>query len=154
MGFFGTPAGGAGLHGCLEMGASVVALCSDDHHKKNLNLCMLQRAVESMVSATSVVFKEESLRLRSIQLNLLKDETAKGDDADGEPPKETQKDKKEKKDKREKKDKKQKDHKKDKKDKKDKKNKKDTKEEDSSSSSRSSASNDSSSPPPKKKAKS
>ena len=29
--FHGTPAGGAGVHGCLEAGCSVVALCYDDY---------------------------------------------------------------------------------------------------------------------------
>ena len=91
---FGTPAGGAGLHGCLEMGLSVVALCSDDHHRDVLNRCMLERAVEAMVSQTTVVFRDDSLRTWSVQLNLAKeDEAAKGDDDD--PPKKTKKDKKE-----------------------------------------------------------
>ena len=54
---FGTPAGGAGLHGCLEMGLSVVALCSDDHHRDVLNRCMLERAVEAMVSQTNRGFQ-------------------------------------------------------------------------------------------------
>ena len=91
---FGTPAGGAGMRGCLEMGLSVVALCSDDHHRDVLNRCMLERAVEAMVSQTTVVFRDDSLRTWSVQLNLAKeDEAAKGDDDD--PPKKTKKDKKE-----------------------------------------------------------
>ena len=91
---FGTPAGGAGIHGCLEMGLSVVALCSDDHHRDVLNRCMLERAVEAMVSQSTAVFRDDSLRTWSVQLNLAKeDEAAKGDDDD--PPKETKKDKKE-----------------------------------------------------------
>ena len=91
---FGTPAGGAGIHGCLEMGLSVVALCSDDHHRDVLNRCMLERAVEAMVSQTTVVFRDDSLRTWSIQLNLAaKDDAAKGDDDDADPPKETKKDK-------------------------------------------------------------
>ena len=32
---YGTPAGGAGLQGCLEMGCSVVALCYDERHRKH-----------------------------------------------------------------------------------------------------------------------
>ena len=71
---FGTPAGGAGIHGCLEMGLSVVALCSDDHHRDVLNRCMLERAVEAMVSQTTVVFRDDSLRTWSIQQNLAKDD--------------------------------------------------------------------------------
>ena len=34
--YYGTPAGGAGIHGCIEMGCSVLALCYDEHHRKNL----------------------------------------------------------------------------------------------------------------------
>ena len=140
---FGTPAGGAGLHGCLEMGLSVVALCSDDHHQKVLGRCMLERAVEHMISQTTQVFKDDDLHSRSIHLNLAKGDAPKGDDEDGEP-KETRKDNKEKKkNKREKKNRKEKDHKKD---------KNDTNEEDSSAS-RSSSSSDSSSQPPKKRPK-
>ena len=57
---FGTPAhprGGAGMRGCLEMGLSVVALCSEDHHRDVLNRCMLERAVEAMVSQTNRGFQ-------------------------------------------------------------------------------------------------
>ena len=43
---FGTPAGGAGMHGCL-----------DDHHRDVLNRCMLERAVEAMVSQTNRGFQ-------------------------------------------------------------------------------------------------
>ena len=34
--YFGTPAGGAGMQGCLEMGSSVMALCFDGHHRQHL----------------------------------------------------------------------------------------------------------------------
>ena len=34
--FHGTPAGGAGVHGCLEVGCSVVALRYDEHHRTHL----------------------------------------------------------------------------------------------------------------------
>ena len=62
---FGTPAGGAGMHGCL-----------DDHHRDVLNRCMLERAVEAMVSQTTVVFRDDSLRTWSVQLNLAKEDDA------------------------------------------------------------------------------
>ena len=58
----GTPAGGAGIHGCFEMGCSVVALCYDDHHRIHLQNFWVQRAVEAMASGTTLVFKEEALQ--------------------------------------------------------------------------------------------
>ena len=54
---------------------------------------MLERAVEAMVSQTTVVFRDDSWRTWSMQLNLAKDDAAKGDDDDADPPKETKKDK-------------------------------------------------------------
>ena len=74
--FHGTPAGGAGIHGCLEAGASVVALCYDEHHETNLQKACLERAVEAMVSGTTLVFKDEDLQARSAELNLFKPEKA------------------------------------------------------------------------------
>ena len=68
--FLGTPAGGAGILGSLEMGASVVALCYDEHHRLHLEKCVLERAVEAMVSGASMVFKDDALQARSSQLNL------------------------------------------------------------------------------------
>jgi hypothetical protein len=68
--FYGTPAGGAGVHGCLEAGCSVVALCYDEHHRTHLKKFFLERAVEAMVTGTTQVFKDEALLARSIQLNL------------------------------------------------------------------------------------
>ena len=66
----GTPAGGAGIHGCFEMGSSVVALCYDEHHREHLEKFLLQRAVESMVSGMSMVFKDSVLQARSAELHL------------------------------------------------------------------------------------
>ena len=66
----GTPAGGAGVHGCLEAGASVVALCYDPHHKEHLQKFVLERSVEALVSGGTMVFKNEDLAARSIELNL------------------------------------------------------------------------------------
>ena len=151
---FGTPAGGAGMHGCLEMGTSVVALCSDDHHREVLNRCMMERAVETMVVGATVVFKDDNLRTSAIYLNLAPETPKKGDDEDFETPKkETKKDKKDKKEdnKKDKKDQKKgkKDHKDQKKDKKDKKKASSS----SSSSKETSASSDSTSPTKKKKTK-
>ena len=68
--FHCTPAGGAGIHGCLEMGCSVVALCYDEHHRTHLQTFLLQRAVEAMVSGQTLMFKDEDLQARSIELNL------------------------------------------------------------------------------------
>ena len=68
--FHGTPAGGAGVHGCLEAGCSVVALCFDEHHRFHLQQFLSERAVEAMVSGTTQVFKDETLQARSIELKL------------------------------------------------------------------------------------
>ena len=68
--FHGTPAGGAGVHGCLEAGCSVVALCYDEHHREHLQKFFLERAVEAMVTGTTLVFKDDVLQARSIQLKL------------------------------------------------------------------------------------
>ena len=66
----GTPAGGAGLQGCLEAGCSVVLLCFDEHHRTHVSRFILERAVESMVTGATLVFKDEGLRARSIDLKL------------------------------------------------------------------------------------
>ena len=71
---FGTPSGGAGIHGCLESGTSVVALCFDDHHRTHLMRFLKERAVEAMVTGTTLVFKDETLRQRSIALDLCKED--------------------------------------------------------------------------------
>ena len=68
--FFGTPAGGAGIHGCLEAGCSVVALCYNDHHRTHLQKFLMQRAVEALVSGTTSVFTDQALQARSSQLKL------------------------------------------------------------------------------------
>jgi hypothetical protein len=66
----GTPAGGAGVHGCLETGCSVVALCYDEHHQTHLKKIFLERAVQALVSGTTQVFKDEALLARSIELKV------------------------------------------------------------------------------------
>ena len=68
--FHGTPAGGAGVCGCLEAGCSVVALCYDEHHRTHLIPLIEQRFVESTVNGTSMVFKDDALQARSVQLTL------------------------------------------------------------------------------------
>ena len=76
--YFGTPAGGAGIHGCIEMGSSVVALCYDEHHKKNLGPFLVQRAVEAMLGQNTLVFDNEILFARAKQLNLAKVDEKEG----------------------------------------------------------------------------
>ena len=66
----GTPAAGAGLLGCLEIGCSVVALCWDEHRRDEMQRNVLERAVESMVAGTTHVFKDEALQARSLELKL------------------------------------------------------------------------------------
>ena len=72
--YFGTPAGGAGIHGCIEMGSSVLALCYDEHHKKHLGPFLVQRAVEAMLGRSTMVFNNEVLFARAKQLNLAKED--------------------------------------------------------------------------------
>ena len=83
----GTPASGAGVHGCLEMGASVVNLCFNEHHKQHLERHLLERAVEAVVSGQSNILQDEDLVLKSNSLNLekeKKDKKKKADDSDDE----------------------------------------------------------------------
>ena len=67
---FGTPAGGAGIHGCLEVGCSVAALCHDAHHRTHLHKFMLEKAVEALVTGATQVFKDDDLLARSVELSL------------------------------------------------------------------------------------
>ena len=73
--YFGTPAGGAGIHGCIEMGCSVIALCFNEHHEKHLSAFIVQRAVEAMLGSDSLVFTNEKLCARAKELKLTKDDT-------------------------------------------------------------------------------
>ena len=78
----------------LGNGFSVVTLCYDEHHRTVLNQCMLERAVEAMVTGTTLVFKEDALYTRSIELNLLKPvEEKKEGTPKKDPKKETKKEK-------------------------------------------------------------
>ena len=63
----GTPAAGAGIVGALEMGASVVCLCEDAHHKAGFEQALQQKCVEVML-AGSRVFKDLDLQARAAKL--------------------------------------------------------------------------------------
>ena len=63
----GTPASGAGVIGCLEMGCSVVCLCEDAHHKENFQKALKERAVERLI-AGSRIFKDPGLSARALDL--------------------------------------------------------------------------------------
>ena len=80
--YFGTPAGGAGMHGCIEKGCSVLALCFDDHHRKHLDPFLTERAVEAMLSNNTMVFKNDALLQRSVQLRLTKEDAPKEEQKD------------------------------------------------------------------------
>ena len=71
---FGTPAGGAGMHGCIESGRSVLALTFDDHRAKVLKPFLVERAVEAMLGSSTMVFVNEDLLARSAQLRLTKED--------------------------------------------------------------------------------
>ena len=75
--YFGTPAGGAGIHGCIEMGCSVMALCFNEHHRKHLGPFLVQRAVEAMLGSNSQVFQNDVLAARAKQLQLTTKEDEK-----------------------------------------------------------------------------
>jgi len=79
--YFGTPAGGAGIHGCIEMGCSVLALCYNAHHREHLGPFLVQRAAEAMLGRNTMVFTNEGLVARAKQLSLTK-EDAKEDKKD------------------------------------------------------------------------
>ena len=72
--YFGTPAGGAGIHGCIEMGCSVLGLCFDEHHRKHLGTFLVQRAVEAMLGSTTMVFLNPTLVARAKKLRLTREE--------------------------------------------------------------------------------
>ena len=69
----GTPAWGAGIHGCIELGCSVIALCFDEHLKTRLGPFLVQRAVEAMLSCTTNVFTNECLVARAKEMHITKD---------------------------------------------------------------------------------
>ena len=149
--YFGTPAGGAGMHGCIEKGCSVLALCYDAHHRDHLAPFLVERAVEAMLSSTTKVFHNDDLLKRSVQLRLTRNaDDKKDEEKDGDDKKDDKKDNK--KDGDDKKDDKKEKKKKGTPSKKIKKSAKKTKKEASSSSSDSSSS-DSDGAPKKKKAK-
>ena len=86
--YFGTPAGGAGIHGCIESGCSVLALTFNDHHRTTLQPFLVERAVEAMLAGNTMIFMNETLQERSVKLRL----TKKEDTPSKEDPKDAKKD--------------------------------------------------------------
>ena len=78
--YFGTPAGGAGMHGCIEKGCSVLALCYDAHHRDHLAPFLVERAVEAILSSNTMVFRNDDLLKRSVQLRLTRNADDKKDE--------------------------------------------------------------------------
>ena len=70
------------MQGCIEAGCSVVLLCFDEHHRTHLEQKILERSVESMVAGGTLVFKDEKLRARSIDLRLTRTDPDKDKDKD------------------------------------------------------------------------
>ena len=70
---YGTPASGAGVLGCLEMGVSVITLCEDAHHLDHFMKALKQRAVEAML-AGSRIFKDDVLKARALEFCSVKKE--------------------------------------------------------------------------------
>ena len=81
----GTPASGAGIIGCFDTGASVIALCETKHHHNHLVNALRERAVEAML-AGSRIFKDEALQARMLEFCPKKEKEKKD-----EPEKETEK---------------------------------------------------------------
>ena len=65
------------MHGCIELGCSVLALCFDDHHRTHLAPFLVQRAVEAMLGSKTFVFVNEILVARARQLRLMDVKEAK-----------------------------------------------------------------------------
>ena len=68
--FVGTPSAGNVCLGGLEMGCNVIALCQDEHHKKHLEIAMVQKAAELTVKGNTLMFGSEALLLQAKQLKL------------------------------------------------------------------------------------
>ena len=62
------------------MNLSVVAFCWDDKHKENLQRCMLERGVESLVTGTTNIFMDSSLRSRALQFHFINEDPEKDKD--------------------------------------------------------------------------
>ena len=63
----GTPASGACVLRCLEMGVSVVALCEGSHHELHHGVAVKETAVESMLAGPRV-FRDDALQTRALEL--------------------------------------------------------------------------------------
>ena len=48
------------MHGCVEMGCSVIAFVDDENHGRNLRESILLRAVNAMAMGKSLVFKDDA----------------------------------------------------------------------------------------------
>ena len=79
----GTPAGGAGIQGCLEYGCSVVAACFDNFHREHLLKHIVERAVETVVSGDTTLFADEAIKSRMVELNLSKSDAGNDWQQDG-----------------------------------------------------------------------
>ena len=88
----GTPASASGVVGLLEMGASVVGLCEDTHHLKNVKIHLREKCVASMLGG-SAVFSDAALTERSNELFKNSKDNQKADNKDKDKDQEKCKDK-------------------------------------------------------------
>ena len=64
----GTPAGGAGVQGCLDYGCSVVSLCYGNFHKTHMLKHIVERAMECTVTGNCLLFRDEVIQSRKTKL--------------------------------------------------------------------------------------
>jgi hypothetical protein len=95
----GTPSSAAGVSGLLDSGASVLAICEDQHHKKHFLCSLRERCVELLIAGSSV-FADQTLSSRAELLFGKKEKKQKEMKKDKKTEKETEKEDEKKKEKR------------------------------------------------------
>ena len=89
----GTPSSSIGVSGLLELGASVLAICEDQHHKTNFLQCLRDKCV-TLLLAGSPVFADVALSSRADSLLGRADERKTNEGKQSNKPKEKGKERK------------------------------------------------------------
>ena len=66
--FYGTPAAGNGVLGCVEAGCCVIANCEDDHHASHFQTAIVEKGVEAFLAGESPAFGNPFLAARATDL--------------------------------------------------------------------------------------